>query len=340
MFVLNSDITIGQFRFSGVLEVKIKRSIHSVVELATIKVPAIAKVVRNGRQDISNIVTGKQFKEGDKVLIKLGYNGNLKTEFSGFVRSIDQNMPLTIQCEGYSWLLRRVAINRFENSVSVKSLLENIVSELPGEEKLSVICENVGNLCNIDLANHSGFDVIQDVLKYTDGGLQCFFLRPELLWCGYLYKAYANGHDILDIGNVDYRLGYNIPEENALSLGEASVGPVQVKYNKKLSDGRIINATAGDARFTYVHNRLLNHIQDAGFLKNLAEEKATSLNYRGYEGFISTFLEPYVCPGYVARVQDDIHIERSGRYLVESTELTFGVNGARRKIELGIRLDQ
>src|SRR6185312_15096362 len=105
MFALNSDITIGDFRFAGVHDVHIQRTIHSIMEAATIKIPSIAKIVKNGKALAETVVTGAQFEAGDEVKIQLGYNGQYETEFKGFVSSVDLNMPLTIVCEGYSWLM-------------------------------------------------------------------------------------------------------------------------------------------------------------------------------------------------------------------------------------------
>ena len=94
MFVLESDITIGQFRFSGVNDVRISKSIHGIVDSALIKIPSIARVVKGGNTNPNPVITGKQFNNGDPVVIKLGYNGVLHTEFVGFVKRRNLNMPL------------------------------------------------------------------------------------------------------------------------------------------------------------------------------------------------------------------------------------------------------
>ena len=86
MFVPGSEITIGQFRFSGAHEVRIKQSLHSIVNTATIQIPSVAKIIRDGKMNPKGIITGKQFNDGNEVTIRLGYNNDLKTEFKGFVK--------------------------------------------------------------------------------------------------------------------------------------------------------------------------------------------------------------------------------------------------------------
>jgi hypothetical protein len=75
-------------------------------------------------------------------------------------------------------------------------------------------------------------------------------------------------------------------------------------------------------------------------LKLLANEKAYRNTYSGYEGSFVSFLQPYAAPGYIAFIKDNTHPEMDGSYLIESTEVHFGVKGARRIIELGIKTDK
>ncbi len=339
MFVLSSDITIGKFRFSGVNEVIIKRSLHSIADTAVIKIPSLAKVIKNNKVDPGTIVTGKQFSDGDPVTIKLGYNGSLQTEFSGFVKRRNLNMPLEIECEGYSWLLRRNNVNIFEKAISVKDLLLKAVSGIPGDYKINVECPVVLTLENVYIPNTSGFDVINSILKYSDGGLTCFFIRPDTLWCGFAYTPYANGDDVFNIGKVDYRLGYNVIKSNVLKERYTENDPVKVTYNTRLSNGdRIYQTSDVFEDLARQHTRVLNSIKNEEALKQLANEKAYQLNYAGYEGNINAFLQPYAAPGWQTSIVDDRYPDRNGTYIIEGTEVHFGINGGRRLVEIGLQV--
>ena len=112
MFILNSDISIGkpgvnQFRFTGVHELRIKRSIHNYTDTAIIQLPSIATLfTKNNSSSPKTVITGKQWNDGDPVTIKLGYNNEMHEEFKGFIKHRDLNMPLEIECEGYAYQLK------------------------------------------------------------------------------------------------------------------------------------------------------------------------------------------------------------------------------------------
>ena len=128
---LKSEITIGSWRFSGVHEVSIKQGIHGYAQSAFIKLPTRC-VTRKGNE-LKNVVTGNQFLEGDKVVIKLGYSFNgtvakMNTEFEGFVKRKNADMPIEIECEGYVRQLRLdVHLDKSYESTTVKSVLQDLI---------------------------------------------------------------------------------------------------------------------------------------------------------------------------------------------------------------------
>lgn len=73
-------------------------------------------------------------------------------------------------------------------------------------------------------------------------------------------------------------------------------------------------------------------------MKSLAGQELKRHSFDGYRGKIETFLFPYALPGMVAALDDPIYQERSGNYYIESTETTFGTGGARRSVEIGIKV--
>ncbi len=336
MFILCSDITIGKFRFSWVNEVRITKSIHSIADTATIKLPSIAKVITGGKVNPEYVITGKQFSDGDPVSIKLGYNEDYKEEFQGFVSRCDLGMPLEITCEGYSWLMRRNSINRFWGSVSVKELLEAAVAGIDPDYTIDVQCEVDILLTNVRINDESGFDLISHLAKYTDNCITCFFIQPNVLWCGLVYTQLAKGNDVLYDEIINYKLGYNCIKDNNLKERLIENNPVKVKYYKKLANGTKISASSNIYNNAAAnHTKILNHAGDQFSLQDMANEKAYKLNYSGYEGDLTAFLQPYALPGNEAYINDSRYPERNGNYLIESTEVIFGINGARRILEIG-----
>ena len=335
MFILNSDITIGKFRFSGVNDVRIERSLHNVTDTAIIRIPSIARIVKNGNRAPGNVITADQFKEGDPVSIDLGYNGELRMEFKGFVKRKSLGMPLDVICEGYSWLLRRNIVNISKTAVAIKDLLHLAVAGIDSRYPIRVKCTIDMVLNNVQV-NGTGLDVIDAIAKYTDGTVHCFFSQPDELWCGLIYTPYANGNDALSAGEVKYKLGYNVLKANTLKQRTIRDDKVEVKYSKRLSSGTQLSQSSDAFReFARTHSRVLNQLKDAAALKTLANEKAYKMNYTGYEGTINTFLDPYAAPGYKVYITDSRYPERNGTYIIENVATRFGVTGARRTIEIG-----
>ncbi len=340
LFVLNSDITIGEFRFSGVNEVIIKRSMHSISDTALIKIPSIARIIRNGKAEPENVLTGSLFNEGDKVTIKLGYNEELQTEFKGFVKRRNLDMPLEVECEGYGWLMKRNRVQGFYPGCTLKDLLDKAVSSLDGGEVIHVVCPDEINFSKVSLETNSGVDVLNKISKYTDGGLSCFFITPDTLWCGRVLTEYAKGIDpfngLAGTSEINIRPGFNALSDTSLLVYSKELNPVLVIYSKKLSNGTRLTQTSNVVKgYVRVRNKLLNQIKDAHSLKILANEKSLKESYTGYEGYITGFLQPFVQPGNSVTISDNQFPERNGTYLVESTEVHFGIKGARRKVELG-----
>jgi hypothetical protein len=340
MFVLNSQIVIGKFLFSGVHDVRITRGIHSLVETAVLQLPSIAKVDSALKTSPETVVTGRQFKEGDPVTIKIGYNGHPNTEFVGFVKERDLGIPLTVTCEGYSWLLRRNTVNISEHSITVEDYLKQAVAAIDPAYSISVVCTVDISLHKIKVIG-TAMDAINLLVKVTDNCLSCFFIKPDTLWCGLVYSSYTKGVDIFKAGKVSYRLGYNIPVDNNLNEKSADDDQVQVKYLKRLSDGTRVEESSNEyLHFIRTHRKLLGHVYTPHSLQALANEKAAQLSYAGFEGYLTSLLEPMVGVGYLAKMEDSRYNDQTGHFLVESVETRFGLKGGRRRVGLGPKLIQ
>jgi hypothetical protein len=245
-------------------------------------------------------------------------------------------MPLEVHCEGYSWLMRRTRVARLNNADTVERLLEEAVSGIEEGQEITVQCELNMKLGKVSNDGDSGFDVVTNIMNYTDNCITCFFIESRKLWCGLLYTAWANGEDLFAAGKVKYRIGENVVRNHSLQLKQAVSDPVEVSYSKKLPNGQKI-AQRSDVLKEHLrgHKKIINRVIEAGALKQLANEKAYQLNYIGFEGSITAFLEPFALPGYTACIEDSKFPEHNGEYLVESTEVVFGIQGARRTVELG-----
>lgn len=336
MFVLNSKIAIGGFMFTTVNEVVIRKSVHSVVETAEVHIPAVAMIRRKGLAQPERRMTSELFSNGDAVVIQLGYNGSLKTEFTGYVKNVVCDKHVAVECEGVSWLLRRTVPENVVDARDVQSAIVAIKKTLPG---LHVKCRDNVALTNVFSPGMSGLDVVNAINTYSDGNIRCFMAERDVLWCGRFYSACEMGEVFNSGGVVKYKLGYNALRDSELKVHNTEAAPAQVSYMRRPINGVIETGTtakAGDTGANYV--RMLNHVAGGQGLKRLADERMTRFRYKGLEGRLTAFLQPYVQPGYSVSIIDSLNKDRDGTYVAESVEVRFGVGGARRIIEVGPRV--
>lgn len=334
MVVLGSNITIGNFQFTGVNQVTVNRSIHSVRDKAVIEVPSKALVCEKNKPGTLKI-TADQFNEGDPVTILLGYDGDLRQEFVGFVTTKGMSMPLKITCEGYCRQLRlNNNITGHYKSTSAKELLQLAVQ---GTD-IAIDVQDDVPLNDIKLVSANGEQICDYIKQASEETLTIYFKDPKTLWCGLVYTPYAQGTDILNMGTVSYQLGYNCIRDNGLQVRDVLENPVQVLFGSRLATGKTTFTSSQLVAAKRQLKRLLEHVGSEDYLKRFAQEKEYHLNYTGYQGKLEGFLQPYALPGYSANITDSRYPQLDGTYLIESTEVTFGTNGARRLCEIGPRL--
>ena len=79
-------------------------------------------------------------------------------------------------------------------------------------------------------------------------------------------------------------------------------------------------------------------VSDKKILKEMAEEALKKLKIVGLTGSITSFLIPFATRGMVAKIIDNEHPNQAGNYFIKSVVTTYGISGARRKVEIGNRL--
>lgn len=326
MFVLSADIQVltksGNIKFTRVNSVKIESSAKVLENTATITLPTTARLERSG-EFISEVETAKQFEVGDEIAINLGYNGELKEEFYGFISRIKPGTPLEIECVDAVWLLRRKNCKGSYKNLDLADLLEEILSgtkvELRGE--IPDIRFKKYYLKNVTAA--SALQEIKD--RY---GLTLYMANFNQLHVGLT--------SFTDNVLVRYGLGENVIENDLEWVNEDDVR-IKVKAVHVKKDNTKIEKEYGDAdgeiKTIYFYD-----LERPGDLEKLAIAEANKYRYTGFKGGLTTFLLPSVQVGNVARVTDKQFGERSGDYLVDKVTTTFGTNGARRKIELGLKV--
>jgi hypothetical protein len=285
----------------------------------------------------------------------LGYNGQLREEFRGYVRRILPNTPLSIECEDATFLIRRKRFNKSWEKVTLKSVLEEILrgTGITLETKYLPSITFHG----FYLRNVNGAMALQKLKD--DFGLTIYFSSFKKLFVGLSY-------DTPDATVVKYEIGVNtidndlerqdsadvqmrvkaiaiLPDNSRL---ETEVGdgakPDRKDSRRKppkspnggLSNGDFSAEGGGEVRTVHFYN-----VRTFADLEKLALEELRKFKATSFKGGFTTFLKPFIAVGNVVKLYDPHYPQRGdGDYLVDKVTTTFGTNGGRRKVELGLKV--
>ncbi|HLO38373.1 MAG TPA: hypothetical protein VK173_07785 [Lacibacter sp.] len=322
MFNLTSNISIGQFVDIKVNDCKIVKSIYNYTETATIKIPITSRVKRADETITASADTAKLIAEGDRVQILLGYDGRNKLEFDGFVSRVNFTTPCEIECEGFSYLLRKKTYKQSFKNTTLKKLLQHLV------DGTSITLSSLIPELKVDkwiMNQQTGTEVLEELKKELK--VSIFFTGNEL---------YAGLQYLQPKADVKYRLGWNVIKDGNLKLREAKNREVIVKIKGEKPDGTKVKVSVGEKG--EIKEIRSHYVTDQATLTAIANAERNKLSYDGYEGKITAFVEPYCEPGYGAIIIDRKYPERAGKYIVNAIEVQYGLSGARRIVDIGEKL--
>ena len=144
MFVLQSEIKIGAYKFTRIVDVEVMRSVHHLSATANIRIP-VSSVIKGQGEVLGQSETAKAIKVGDPVEIRLGYGKELNTEFKGYLRKINLATPLEIECEDEFYQTRSKEVSFSGDAVKVADLLQNCglsVGEAADVELKNFVADN------------------------------------------------------------------------------------------------------------------------------------------------------------------------------------------------------
>jgi hypothetical protein len=311
---LTCNITIGNYRFSGVNEVTVVQTNKQITNTATIKLPN-----RHTNQFLVNKIKG-----GDKVVIELGYNNQLRQEFSGYVRDITFSNPVTIECEDEMYTLKRIkpTLKSFENAT-----LADILKYLVPKATLLDIPEITFETFEV-FADRSVAHALQELRE--NFGLEVNFVGNTLfVGVPYTQLSQANAPEVL------YNMELNVID-SGLQFQRKEDVRIRVEARSITGNNEVITATVGDNDASTTTTLHFYGITVKAELERQAEEKLKQWKYDGFKGELTTFGLPYAAPGYVASIVDTrFNGARTGKYIINSVTTTFGQNGFRRAVEIG-----
>ena len=315
MYRLSWHITIGKYKVQTLKEVKIKTSVLNLSDTATIEMPG------------QYLNTWKMIEDkvsvGDAVTIQLGYNDELETEFTGYLKRISRdNNSLVLECEDALYLMDKTVKDVEYKSIKVKTLLENILKQVdPG---MKVECDYDFTYDKMVVFKSTALDVLKKIHSDTKANI---WFEGKTLHVHPVYQKQEGEETVI------YDTEKNV-QSNELKWKDEKDRKVMVEVKYVSPEGNLAKqeygASGGEKVSRYVNAK------DEKSLKKAAENEYNLWNYSGYEGSLTGWLVPVVKAGGSARLRDKERPE--GTYYVTGVDIEFGQSGAKRKVTLGRRL--
>jgi hypothetical protein len=322
MYNLCYDITIGSYRFDKVVSVRVNSSWKTLGDTATIVLPGLKGLLARKTKQ------GNGIRHGDAVVIKLGYNGILTTEFTGFVKLVRPNIPMVIECEDYLYKLRsKMLENKYCPSLTTAlNLVKEAVPEIVIDR--DVLDINLGFL----RLDYSAATLLQKFQR--DFNFACYF-RGNVLYVGLAPYLKTTGQK-----KVNFYIRYSAPG-NVINTDliyyhydQVKIRILAIGVKRKGNKNYRIEANVGDADGELRHVVYWD-IDNRKELIELAKWDLASVKFEGYQGTITAFGWPNVRHSDIVYFKDELFPERAGEYFVDEVITSSGRDGFRREIRLG-----
>jgi hypothetical protein len=320
MLIVSSHIQIRDWLFDHCVDCEIVSDINSLTDTCKITIP------RRYRWKGKDIAMGDDpyIKRKDKVVVQMGYDGKLKTQFVGYVKNIKAGVPVTIECEDSMFLLKQEPIEKLTLRPGLK--LEKWLDILLPDDMKRVVSDVEMGALRVSKKTPS------EVLEWIKNnyGLQFYFrLNSDgepVLYAGLAYSQLAQ-----DRKELTYRFGSNIIDANDLVYRRQEdvrlkIKAIGVKRNNTRTEVSIGDAD-GEIRTVHYYE------VDVDTLKKRAQEDLNRFKYTGYRGSFMTFGEPSIRIGDIASIVGNDY-NPDGKYLVSKVTKRIGVTtGYKQTIE-------
>lgn len=298
------------------------KSIYNVADSAMVRVPAITRLNKNG-DSYERVQTGILFKEGMEIEIYAGYDGQNDRVFKGFISRINFTIPIEIECEGFSYQLRKKNFSKsYAKNWKLKQLLQDLIEGT--DIKLSRLIPDVTINTAMRFKNYRGNDVLEWI---KEKGLQTVYFNEDELYCG-LQQGLLKGE-------AKYRLEWNVIKDSDLKFSiEKEFATVKIELKQPRKKNGAVRTAVKDSKFTDTYVKKIAMDFDDAYVDRIAAEEKRKLSNRGYEGSITTFLKPFATPGMTAVISSGKYPERAGRYFIPAVEGEFRQSGGRQEVKI------
>lgn len=261
------------------------------------------------------------FRTGDPVVIRLGYNDDLREEFSGYLSDVSEGVPIQLRCENEMFRLKNKTVSISKANIKLRDLLETIA---PGYQ---VNCPDGVELGAVRYANVSPVKILEDIQEQS--GLHSYF-DGKTLCCGVVYG------DKSGIKPVSIHLEKQAVSES-LNRKTSSEMQVRIRAISVLKGGKKIQVEVGDK------DGSLNTLTYVGIEAKVELEKAAKRDLerrkkQGFDGSVELFGVPAMRHGMKVDLTSVMYENLKGVYYVDKVTKTFDDSPQyHQTIELGDR---
>lgn len=268
---------------------------------------------------------GNEVKRGSEVIIKAGYDDDLKTEFVGYVQDVVTNdNSLKIKCEDALFLFRKSVKDIELKPTSLPKIGQLLIDQIDKSYKL--VCDYDITYEKFVIHQATGYDVLKKLAEETKANIYFNTEKKELhIHPPYLEKG----------GDVVYSMQRNI-ENSSLEFKKAIDRKVEITVEKTNLSGKIEKYTTGTTGGDKITLKV-GSVSTAD-LKKIANAELIRRSADMYEGSIDTWAIPFVQPTYSAKIKDEDYPEKDGKYYVVAVTTAINESGFKRTLKLGVKL--
>lgn len=302
-FEMNSRVTVGIVTFPEISSFKIDESISEIGNTARIEVPRNYGAIK-GKTVLDYI------KVGDAVVIEAGYNGDYGVEFTGFVRRINAEMPLVIECDDEWWPLKQNNWVKSYRAVTLKALLQEITSGY-------TIDAPDTDLGKFELDNCSTYEAYRKLQR--DYGLYARIVENKII-IGFSWDWQPAGIPLIyhrqkniKTSKLEWKRVTDINLKVKITYFDEKGHRKQVEYgHTDNKGGRVV-----DKKYSG---------QDKAGADDMAKSLYGQYAYDGFTGSFTGFAYPRTHAGDSVSYTDNVLPGKEGTYLVQRVTISYNDN--------------
>lgn len=291
--------TGGKVVLERLSSAEISKTVDVLGDKATVVIP---RRYGDGTEELTYYVS-----VGDRVRLELGYNGDLKVEFEGYIREIESGFPITLHLDDETFFMRSNSFVKSWKTVNLREVLEHIA---PGYE---IDCHDA-TLGKFQIDGQSTLTVLR-TLKERYGFYSA--IRGRKLVCKFKYE-------MAEVKQVHvYDFSRNV-KKSSLKYKRKEDRKIRVKAVSYNRDGKKVTETVGSKeQFASVKTLSFTN-KTAAELRELALAEFKRVCFDGFEGSVTGYGLPLTNAGDTLKIVSSREREREGQYLIESVTVRYG----------------